>query len=368
MTIRDRYRAAVIPSPGVAVRMVELAGPRLEPGAALLHTLASEVCGTDVHLFHGRLEGVSYPLIPGHVSVGVIAALRGRVRDIEGVPFAEGDVVTFFDVHETCNHCYHCLVAKQPNRCPARRVYGITYGAGDGLLGGWAEAIWIKPGVKLVRLPRELDADTFIAGGCGMITALHAIDRAAIRLGDSVAVLGVGPVGLSAIAFARLAGAGAIIAVGAPADRLALARRMGAHETIDLDSPPDERSARVRAASGGRGVDIVIEAAGPAEAVPQALDMVRDGGRVVVAGQYTDSGETRIEPHRQINRKHVELRGCWGTDYAHVHRAVELAARHQHGIPWRDMIGARYPLADAGRALADVEARAVIKAVITPNP
>src|SRR5687768_8243417 len=171
------YVAAVMPAPNVPVELREFPEPKLEPGAALLHTLYSEVCGTDVHLHHGRLSGVPYPLIPGHVSIGVIAAMRGRITDVDGVPFSEGDIVTFLDVHETCNACYQCLVAKQPTRCPRRKVYGVTYGANDGLLGGWAQAIWMKPGVKMLRLPPELAPETFIGGGCGLVTALHAIDR-----------------------------------------------------------------------------------------------------------------------------------------------------------------------------------------------
>src|SRR5439155_18187099 len=131
--------------------------------------------------------------------------------------------------------------AAQPNRCPSRRVYGITYGAVDGLLGGWAEAIWMKPGVKLIHLPKDLSAETFIGGGCGLVTALHAVDLAELRLGESVAVLGVGPVGQSIVAFASLSGAGDIVAVGAPEDRLDFARRMGATATVGRDTPPAER-------------------------------------------------------------------------------------------------------------------------------
>ena len=84
--------AATIPAPNEPVRITELARPSLEPGAALLHVLFSEVCGTDVHLHHGKLAGVPYPLIPGHVSVGVIAELRGPLADVEGTPFWRLDV------------------------------------------------------------------------------------------------------------------------------------------------------------------------------------------------------------------------------------------------------------------------------------
>ena len=361
------FRAAIIPAPGERVRVESYSAPILEPGAALLHTLYSEVCGTDVHLRHGRLAGVPYPLIPGHVSIGAIAALRGRVHDIDGRPFREGDVVTFLDVHETCGHCWQCLVAKQTTRCPNRRVYGITYGARDGLLGGWSEALWMKPGVKMLRVPDGLSPEAFIGGGCGLVTALHAIDRAEIRLGQSVVVLGAGPVGQSVTALAALSGAAEVIVVGGPADRLEHARAMGATSCFDLDVPAESRAQLVRERTGGRGADVVIEAAGAPEAVAQALDLVRDGGRVVVVGQYTDHGSVAVNPHTQINRKHIEIRGCWGSDYSHFHRALELAARHGDRIPWRGMVRETYPLDRAEEALMAVEERRTLKAIIRPN-
>ena len=361
-------RAAAIAAPHAPVEIVELAAPVLEPGAALLHTLYSEVCGTDVHLQHGRLTGVPYPLVPGHVSVGRIEAMRGPVTDVEGRAFREGDLVTFLDVHETCGACYQCLVAKQTTRCPARKVYGITYGADDGPLGGWAEQIWIKPGVKMIRLPEGLAPETFIGGGCGLVTALHAIDRADIKLDQSVVVLGAGPVGQSIAALARLSGAGEVIVIGAPDDRLAYARRMGASHTIGLGNDNHERIDAVRRLARGQGVDVAIEASGAPDAVSDALDMVRDGGRVVICGHYTDNGAVEIHPHFQVNRKHVEIRGVWGCDYSHFHRAVTIAARHGDRIPWREMVSRTYPLEQAGEALAAVERRHVLKALIAPNP
>ena len=380
-----QIRAAAMRAPHAPVEIIGLAEPVLEPGAALLRTVVSEVCGTDVHLHHGRLSGVPYPLVPGHVSVGRIEALRGPVTDVEGRVFREGDLVTFLDVHETCNACYHCLVAKQTTRCPHRKVYGITYGAADGPLGGWAERIWMKPGVKMIRLPDELAPETFIGGGCGLVTALHAIDRAEVRLDDAVVVLGAGPVGQSVTALARLSGAGSVITIGAPDDRLVFAERMGASTTIGIhhhdaattrrhddkhDAHDDESAARiaqVRALTGGHGADVVVEASGAPDAVSQALDMVRDGGRVVICGHYTDNGAVEIHPHFQVNRKHVEIRGVWGCDFSHFHRAVQIAARHGDAVPWREMASRTYPLEEAGDALAAVERRDVLKALIAPN-
>jgi D-arabinose 1-dehydrogenase-like Zn-dependent alcohol dehydrogenase len=111
-------RAALMPSPGAAVEVREVAEPVLEMDSALLEVELSEVCGTDVHLHEGRLAGVPYPLVPGHVSVGRLVKIRGRVLDVDGRPFAEGDRVTFLDVHRTCGACWFCLVAKASTRCP----------------------------------------------------------------------------------------------------------------------------------------------------------------------------------------------------------------------------------------------------------
>jgi L-iditol 2-dehydrogenase len=229
-------------------------------------------------------------------------------------------------------------------------------------------AIWLKPGVKMIKLPKELAPETFIGGGCGLVTALHAVDMAELRLGESVTVLGVGPVGQSCVAFASLSGAGEVIAIGAPRDRLEFARRMGATATLGLDLPPTERVEAVRGLTGHRGTDVVIEASGAPEAVKQALDIVRDGGRVIVCGQYTDNGSIHIHPHWQLNRKHIEVKGCWGARYDHFHRAVALAARYGDQKPWREMVTQRFTLEQAGEALAAVENRTAIKAVITPNP
>jgi L-iditol 2-dehydrogenase len=360
-------RAAVMTAPRQPLELRELPWPVLEAGAAVLRTTFSEVCGTDVHLHHGRLAGVPYPIVPGHVSVGHLAEIRGSISDVEGQPFHEGDLVTFLDVHETCGRCYECLVTKQTTRCPKRKVYGISYSAADGALGGWADHIWMKPGVKLLAIPKNVDPLTFIAGGCGLVTSVHAIERGEVRLGTSVAVLGVGPVGQAVVALARLSGAHPIVAIGAPATRLRFATRMGATHTLGLDTPPADRAAQVRAVTGGRGVDVVIEAAGDPAAVSQALDLVRDGGRVVIAGQYTDGGDVSINPHLQINRKHVEIRGCWGCDFSHVYRAVRLLAEQGHALPWGEAITAQYGLEKANDALLAVEKHEVVKAVIAPT-
>src|SRR5262245_17502413 len=100
-------KAAVMTGPGKPIEVWDLPDPVLEPGALVLETVASEVCGTDVHLRHGRLAGVPYPIIPGHVSVGRVLEASGVKHDALGDPLRPGDTVTFYDVHEICGNCWH---------------------------------------------------------------------------------------------------------------------------------------------------------------------------------------------------------------------------------------------------------------------
>jgi len=193
------------------------------------------------------------------------------------------------------------------------------------------------------------------------------LERAALRPGDTVVVQGTGAVGLSAIALARLSAASTIVAIGAPAERLDLARRMGADEVLDITATTaDQRLERVRALTHGEGTDVVMEAAGAASAVPEGLDLARDGGRYVIAGHYTDAGDTTINAHRQINRKHLEIRGCWGSEAGHFLRALSLLERYAARVPWREVGGRTYPLDKLNDALADAESMRITKALVDP--
>jgi len=372
MPDRRKALAAVMRDPHAgragqaACELREIALPDLEPDSALLKVEISEVCGTDVHLRDGRLSGVPYPIIPGHVSVGVLENIRGTLADAAGRSFEEGERVTFLDVHRTCHQCWYCLVAKATTRCPRRKVYGITYGLADGLTGGWAQYIYLKPGVRCIRLG-SVSSDLFMAGGCSLPTALHAVERADIALADAVLVLGAGPVGLSTVGFARLRGAVKVLCIGAPDERLVFASQMGAAATLNFEHHAEnERSDWVLRHTEGRGADVTIECTGSPSAVTQALSFTRDAGTVVIAGQYTDHGDSAFNPHRELNRKHLDVRGCWGSDYSHFHRGVEMLRTPLAAAMWSTLRLERFPLAECNQALAAVAAGKTIKALIVP--
>ncbi len=207
-----------------------------------------------------------------------------------------------------------------------------------------------------------------MAGGCSLPTALHAVERAGIAFGDTVLVLGSGPVGLSTIGFSGLRGAGRVLCIGAPEERRSHARKMGAYAVLDFTahSEPQRRS-WVLEQTGGRGADVTIECTGAPVAVTQAMKYTRDAGTVVVVGQYTDHGEVAFNPHTDLNRKHLDVRGCWGSDYSHFHRAIEMLRTDQGLALWSTIPLERYNLSHADDALTDVASAKSVKALIVPE-
>lgn len=358
--------AAVMPAPLQPIELREFPEPDLPVGGALLRTAMSEVCGTDVHLWHGRLSGVPYPIIPGHVTTGTLDKLRGPLADVEGRPLREGDRLAFFDVHRTCGRCLACTAHRTPTRCPHRRVYGITDSATEGLFGGWAQKVYLEPGVVMAKLPDGVAFEDYIGGGCGLLTSVHIIERAKIVMGDTVVVQGAGAVGMCAAALAREAGAGQVIVIGGPDARLPLARTLGADHVISLDLPPAEREAQVLALTGGLGADVVVEAAGSPRAFEEGVRLARNGGAYVIAGHYTNTGDSTINAHEHINRKHLDIRGCWGSEAGHFLRMLRILDRYRGQIPFRDIGAKTYGLSQINDALAMAESMAIPKALVDP--
>jgi threonine dehydrogenase-like Zn-dependent dehydrogenase len=360
-------RAVVLPAVGEPVRLERFDVPAPEPGAIVVDVELGGVCGTDVHLQAGRLP-IPTPLVLGHEGVGRVGALgAGADADSTGVALAAGDLVAWGS-NISCGTCFFCRDAADPTLCERRRVLGINRPAADWphLTGAWADAIYLEAGTTIVRLDEGAPPEAVIALGCAGPTAVHGVLHVTpVRVGETVAVQGAGPVGLAAAMYAQLAGAGRVVLLGAPAGRLGLARELGiGDEHLDVDAlGVEERLATARDATPGRrGADLVVECTGVPAAVAEAIDMARPGGRVLVLGQYTDHGPTPINPHL-ITRKALELRGSWAFSGRHVVAYVrsvpQLAARFD--LP---RLLTSFPLERAQDALDAARAGQVTKAVL----
>ncbi len=253
------------------VRLAELPRPEPGPGEVLVRVKVVGICGSDTHSYlYGEIGGtaIEQPLVLGHELSGVVETLGpGVAGPAVGTPVA-------VDPSISCGRCELCLEG-DPHLCRENRFFGVYPWHG-----GFREYL-AHPAELVYPLPEGM---TFDEGALlePMGIALYVAQLADYRLGDRVAVLGSGPIGLLSIQMARLAGAAEITATDLVVPRLGAARRLGADMAWNAAS--DDVVARIMASTGGRGVDVAIEASGAIEAVEQAMEVCRPGGTVVLVG------------------------------------------------------------------------------------
>jgi threonine dehydrogenase-like Zn-dependent dehydrogenase len=340
----------------------------LAPGEALVRIAMAGICGTDVHLWLGQLP-IPLPVILGHESVGVIERVGpGLAKDWRGVPLSAGDRITWAS-SIVCGECYYCRLKRQPTRCLFRKAYGISYCADETphLRGGYAQYILLRAGSALFRLPDTVATEAVVGGGCALMTAIHGLERAPVRPGDTVVIQGSGPVGLASLALARQAGAGRVLMVGAPDHRLSLAREFGADDVVSIEAVPnvEERRKLVLEKTGGFGADLVVECVGYPVAVPEGLELCRDGGTYLVLGQYANAGDVSMNPHT-ITRKQLNVVGSWAFEPRHVHGGLGLLEDPRWGPLFASEVSHRFSLQQASEALQTVQGHLSGKAVIVP--
>jgi threonine dehydrogenase-like Zn-dependent dehydrogenase len=184
--------------------------------------------------------------------------------------------------------------------------------------------------------------------------------------GKSVLIQGAGPVGLSCLVLAKLAGAHPITVAGAPDLRLQIARRLGADRIIDITplARPEERVKKAREVAGE--VDLCIEATGFPTAAAEGVELVRANGRYLLLGVFSDLGPAPINPSIII-RRNLRLYGSVYWEPRHLHEVLRLLSIYNHRLKLEDAVTAKYALEDATQALHDVEELKCVKAVIAPH-
>ncbi len=276
-------RAVTFQAPG-EIRLDERPEPELlAPDDAIVRVDATGVCGSDLHIYHGRVK-IEPGFTIGHEYVGTV--------------IAAGDAVTRVDVgdralgcfHTACGSCFFCMRGEY-HKCDEARVFG--HGATLGSLqGAQAEQVLVpRANLTLRRVPDGMSDDAALFAGDVMGTGYHAVVAAGLRPGDTAVVLGLGPVGLCAVQAARACGAAAVIGVDTVPERLEVARSFGA-EPVHL-SEEDPRGA-VKALTEGRGADVVVDAVGHPDALDMACRMARKAGTVSVVGVYAERCEVHM--------------------------------------------------------------------------
>jgi D-arabinose 1-dehydrogenase-like Zn-dependent alcohol dehydrogenase len=360
--------AAVLTSYKQDLQLRKFPIPEPGPGEALVRVEMAGICGTDVHLADGELN-IPLPVILGHETVGRIEKLGAQLdRDWRGGQLSVGDRVAWAS-SIVCGECYYCRQKRQPTRCVARKAYGISYCADDQphLRGGYAEYILLRAGTAIFRIPDSVPTAAVVGAGCALTTVLHGLERATVTLGDVVVIQGSGPVGLAALAVSLQSGASKVIVIGAPQRRLDFALEFGAHGVISVEkaTTAEERRKQLFDQIGPYGADVVVECVGRPFAVPEGWELVRDGGKYLVLGQYANAGEVMMNPHT-ITRKQLQVIGSWGFEPRHVDAALKLLEDKHWQSRFANEVTDRYPLERANEALAKARTQSGGKTVITP--
>ena len=258
----------------------EVDDPRIvEPTDAIVRIELAAVCGSDLHVYHGRERGLDSGTVMGHEFVGEVVE-----RGPGAASLAVGTKV-FCPFTTSCGACYFCRTGLT-SRCESGQLFGWVE-AGAGLHGGQAEQVRVPLAASsLMAIPADLSPEIGLLLGDVLSTGWFCAEQAGIEPGGIYVVLGCGPVGLCAILAARELGAEQMYAVDRVPERLELARRLGA-TTIDLDG--EDPLSVVLDATAGRGADAVLEGVGNEPAHRLAYDLLRPGGTISVVGMHTEA-------------------------------------------------------------------------------
>ena len=375
--------AAVMEGPGrIALRSSPVPDP--EPGAVVIAIHLSGICGTDKHTFRGesrQYAGTSherdldYPLICGHENVGTVAAIGGRVFASDGTELQVGDRVVP-GANVPCGRCYFCANDFPYYFCENLEDYGnsLNLSRPPGLFGGWAEYLYLLPGTQVFRVPQELPDEVAVLTEVMAVT--HGVDAAltllalqgASRSGFSIAVLGVGPLGLCHLVKSRMLGAGFVAATDLLPGRLERAAPFGVDLALDASrSTADDRLGSIRDATGGRGVDLVLDCSGVPSTFSEALQAVRTGGVIVEAGAFVDMGPVTINPNSDICARNVSVLGVGGEKATEYVPSMQLMAANLDRYPLRSIVSHILPLDRAEEAIALAQSGAAMQVAFDPR-
>jgi threonine dehydrogenase-like Zn-dependent dehydrogenase len=335
-----------------AVRVDDVPTPSIEaPTDVLVRVTAAAICGSDLHILHGATP-VNPGAVLGHEFVGVVEDVGSAVTRVR-----EGDrVVAAFST--ACGACALCRRGWY-SQCQEKTTFGHGEYFG-GLGGGQADYVVVpRADTTLEVIPDGVTDEQGLFVGDVLSTAYFGAERAELRPGDTVAVVGAGPVGLLSVMAAHLFGPSRVFAVDMVADRLALAQELGA---VPIDASRTHPVEAIREATGDVGVDASIECVGAAPAVATAIECVRGGGTISALGV---PGDTSADfPYLDAWMRDLTFRSGWANVQAYMRRLLDLIAAGR--LRPERVISHRMRLDQAEDAYRMFDAHEATKVVLTP--
>ncbi len=383
----DRVQAAVLVAPG-RYEVQDFDRPELPDGAILMEIEYSGICGTDKHTYQGETKqyvgtpaecDTPFPIIQGHENVGLVSEVTPRAAEsleFYGRTLKVGDRITMCpDI--ICGQCYECKHVMGYVWCQNSNCYGNSYTSAQWphLMGGWAQQMYIRPDTFVYKVPSGLDPRVAVLAE--LMTVAASLDKAkefssmaheGFNSGDTVVVIGSGPLGLLHVAKADMMGAGQIIATDLSESRLQFAKRLGADHTLNVaQTSPEERIDIVHQLTGGRGADVVLYTANTPRSFVEGIEMLKRGGMMLELGNFADTGEIAMNIHRHVCSKNIRLIGLTNHPSTGYGPALTLLERFADRYPFEEMISHEFGLHQADEAMRTSMSPESLKVVINPR-
>jgi len=332
-------------------------------GEALVRIRMSTICRSDIHSYQGHRPNPC-PGVLGHEIIGIIEALgQGIERDMRGDALAVGDRITWSEYFIPGPN-YFTEVLDLPQKSPGVEKYGhMAVASEPHHHGGFAEYCYVLPGSWILKLPDILSDEEATPINCGVATMVAVTERAAIGLGDTVMIQGLGLLGLYGAAIAKARGARLVIGLDGVAARRDLAASFGIDHALD---PADaDLVAKIRDLCRPDGADVAIEVCGAAAAIPTGLACLRTGGRYVLGGVVNPGSMVQLDANVLLRRM-ITLSGVHNYHPRNLMQALDFVIANRQRFPFHTLVDGKYGLDQVGQAMADAAAHKVLRAAIVP--
>ena len=345
----ETAHAAVLTAPR-QFEFRDFALPDIGPEEGLIRMEAAGLCGTDYEQYAGHLKGTPWditPIIPGHEILGWVEKIGPDAARLRGLK--EGDRVVV-EAIIPCGQCFQCAVGAT-TLCQSNLGYGLYQPttSGPGLWGGYATHLYLHPRALVHKVPSDIPSEVMSLFNPLSNAVRWAHELPQTGIGDVIVIEGPGQRGLLSVVAAREAGASTIIITGTAQDeaRLALARQLGATATIDVDK--EDPVQRVQEITGGRKADVVLDvSAGATQPIIQAVDMVRRGGKIVLAGLKSFKPVGNLVTDKIVINE-IQLMGVLSSGWVPIEKAIDILRRRSDELA--PLCSHAYGLADADKAV-----------------
>jgi len=375
--IKNRFVKSVVLEAKGRLSLKSFPYPELKKNCAIIRMEHSGICGTDKHSFEGFFHQkggrpIPLPVIQGHENVGIIEEINGELLDHDGNKLHVGDrVVPAPNI--SCGKCFACRNNRPYYYCECKLDYGNNIGAGESphIFGGWSEYLYILPGSHLFKYPEKLNPKfgTFIEP----LSVTGSLDKARqwssewepFRSGDTVVILGTGPIGLFHLIKSNLMGAGKIYAVDPYKFRTSLALEFGASDIV-TSNDREEIKDNIYRLTDNVGADLVVDCTGVSEGFTIALELIREGGMVLEVGIFSNSHDITINPHSHILEKSARVIGVGGDDISQYYPSITLLERSIDKLPWEKIISHEYKIDKVHEAMEVAMSDQSMKVLLHP--